>query len=146
VKWSANWWGHPSSVFKNLMLQDNLGHVGALWATFHSIGDQSNLTGRAITEWVDLLQAYGDHPGSWGGSVRRGSWTLIELLIDMRSTTRVMRLYINGSQVAVVNWVGGAATALTRAWISGIMGGIGPTGNPSEQKFYVDRVRVSTGR
>jgi hypothetical protein len=55
------------------------------------------------------------------------------------------RVWVDGN--LVINWTGTGATAnaVGRAWLSGMMGGIGPTGNPSEQKYWVDRVRVSRG-
>jgi hypothetical protein len=62
----------------------------------------------------------------------------------MSGPTRWARLFVNGSQVAQITWTGGS-NGMQRAWLSGMMGGIGATGNPSEQKFWVDRVKVSWG-
>jgi hypothetical protein len=139
VKWSGNFFGHPSGVFKDLLLQDNSPQGSNLWATFHSIGAGGSFSGRVISQIPNTAM-----PNAFGGSLSRGDWHLVEMLVDMSGPTRWARLFVNGSQVAQITWTGGS-NGMQRAWLSGMMGGIGATGNPSEQKFWVDRVKVSWG-
>ena len=142
-KLSGNWWGHPSSIFKLAHLSADDGPGSPMWYESNSIGNSPTTVNRIINQ---ILGRANISESAQGGSIPRGQWHRFEAVLDMTSTPRgATKVWVNGN--LVINWTGTGATAnaVGRAWLSGMMGGIGPTGNPSEQKYWVDRVRVSRG-
>ena len=139
-KVSSNWYGHKSSIFKLIHLRSTGETPGDMWLEANSIGDQTNLINRVINQFPNTVP----FSGGWSsGSTTRGNWHLIESVIDM--TSRTLTVWVDGTLMPSFSWTNnaGAPTAIEGIWIAGMLGGIGATGNPSEQKFLVDRARVS---
>ena len=139
-KVSDNWYGHPSSIFKLIHIRSTGETPGDMWLEANSIGDQGGLINRVINQFPNT----NPFSGGWtSGSTPRGRWHLIESVIDM--TARTLTVWVNGTPMPLFAWTSnaGAPTAIEGVWIAGMLGGMGPMSNPAEQKYAVDRVRVS---
>jgi len=135
---SSNFYGHPSGIHKLFYIQGQGPTSNMMWYEDNGVGDEASRTIQIVNQLAGRVGD--DRVGSYG--ISRGVWHLIEATLDMTTTPRgSTKVWVDG--VLRINYVGtGGPASLIGVTLSGIMGGIGATGNPAEQTYDIARVRV----
>lgn len=147
VRVSPNWFGHGGSGINKLayIRTSAPGEAwSALWVEVLGGGTQT-----LFPYFVNQLN------GGTAGRIpestlpfSRGDWHRVEVLFEMAPVARA-RYWLDGVLAVDATNVGGpsgATFSVTEITLSGIMGGVGPSGNPQPQFLEYDRVRVSGSR
>ena len=137
VRLSENFYGHPSTITKVFYIQgtSQIGAWNAMWFQSNAAGTNA-LTPEIINQ---LEGGIGGRYGGTSGAIQRGEWHLLEGLLELPEGRT--RYWVDGT-LEVDQTVGGPE-GVQGITLSGILGGVGDTQNPEEQRMQFDRVRVS---
>jgi len=146
VRVSPNWVSHrDSGINKLAYIQANDLAFRSMWIEVTDYYGNGGL-------WPTLINQLGGFDGngrydSTTTEFTKGAWHLVEVVLEMRGNGERARYWLDGVLQIDQTGIGGplASAGLTGVTFSGILGGIGPVGNPQAQFMEYDRIRIAVG-
>lgn len=140
VKLSANWFGHQGSGINKLAyIQTADANFSVMWVEYAAEGQSQPLRPYLVNQLIGGGGS-GIVTNATTGFPERGSWARIEVIIEL-NVPRI-RYWVNGQLFIDSSFGVSTSQRINGVTLSGIMGGIGQSGNPQAQKMQYDRVRI----
>ena len=144
VQLSAGFHGHGNSAINKLayVRVDNAGTEGLMWIEYRFAGTSEPLEPYLVNQLPNGGSG-GIPTGLTSGYPTRGTWHRVEMRMDLDAPRRI-RYWVDGTLwMDNTAFGGGTAGRISEVTLSGILGGIGATGNANPQTMRYDRVRVA---